>query len=155
LKEKSSVTKPALPQPQKSPYLLRPKKEKAEEEEKRVTRQKKASSTHTADSGVSNTSPVRSEDMYEDTDYSYDSSDSSDSSGSSGSSDSDDSSTAKQYVSDGSSGHSEPRTPEWEDESEATADSAVSDVSSRPPSRIEQRQVQRFVSFMAFAIYDL
>jgi len=143
------VTKPALPQPQKSPYLLRPKKEKAEEEEKRVTRQKKASSTHTADSGVSNTSPVRSEDMYEDTDYSYDSSDSS------GSSDSDDSSTAKQYVSDGSSGHSEPRTPEWEDESEATADSAVSDVSSRPPSRIEQRQVQRFVSFMAFAIYDL
>ena len=143
------MTKPALPQPQKSPYLLRPKKEKAEEEEKRVTRQKKASSTHTADSGVSNTSPVRSEDMYEDTDYSYDSSDSS------GSSDSDDSSTAKQYVSDGSSGHSEPRTPEWEDESEATADSAVSDVSSRPPSRIEQRQVQRFVSFMAFAIYDL
>jgi len=143
------VTKPALPQPQKSPYLLRPKKEKAEEEEKRVTRQKKASSTHTADSGVSNTSPVRSEDMYEDTDYSYDSSDSS------GSSDSDDSSTAKQYVSDGSSGHSEPRTPEWEDESEATADSAVSDVSSRPPSRIEQRQVQRFVIFMAFTIYDL
>jgi len=148
LKEKSSVTKPALPQPQKSPYLLRPKKEKADEEEKRVTRQKKASSTHT-DSGVSNTSPVRSEDMYEDTDYSYDSSDSS------GSSDSDDSSTAKQYVSDGSSGHSEPRTPEWEDESEATADSAVSDVSSRPPSRIEQRQVQRFVIFMAFTIYDL
>ncbi len=143
------MTKPALPQPQKSPYLLRPKKEKAEEEEKRVTRQKKASSTHTADSGVSNTSPVRSEDMYEDTDYSYDSSDSS------GSSDSDDSSTAKQYVSDGSSGHSEPRTPEWEDESEATADSAVSDVSSRPPSRIEQRQVQRFVIFMAFTIYDL
>jgi hypothetical protein len=149
LKEKWSVTKPALPQPQKSPYLLRPKKEKAEEEEKRVTRQKKASSTHTADSGVSNTSPVRAEDMYEDTDYSYDSSDSS------GSSDSDDSSTAKQYVSDGSSGHSEPRTPEWEDESEATADSAVSDVSSRPPSRIEQRQVQRFVIFMAFTIYDL
>ena len=146
------MTKPALPQPQKSPYLLRPKKEKAEEEEKRVTRQKKASSTHTADSGVSNTSPVRAEDMYEDTDYSYDSSDSSDSSGSS---DSDDSSTAKQYVSDGSSGHSEPRTPEWEDESEATADSAVSDVSSRPPSRIEQRQVQRFVIFMAFTIYGL
>jgi len=141
------VTKPALPQSQKSPYLLRSRKEKAEEEEeKRVTRQKKASSTHTADSGVSNTSPVRSEDMYEDTDYSYDSSDSS------GSSDSDDSSTAKQYVSDGSSGHSEPRTPEWEDESEATADSAVSDVSSRPPSRIEQRQVQRFVIFMAFTI---
>jgi len=90
LKKKSSVTKPALPQSQKSPYLLRSKKEKKEEEEeeKRVTRQKKASSTHT-DSGVSNTSPVRSQEMFDDSDYSYDSSDSSDS---------DDSSTAKVYM---------------------------------------------------------